>query len=132
MKTLEELAVEVWNQGLPPVRATPPQVLDYTRRLVAALDKQAEPVAWQHRFDFAKVWTYCGDVRPEPSKGFEERPLFLHASAPVIPDGWVLVPIEPTNKMLVAMINENGSGPLTNTETYNAALAAAPKPEGWK
>ena len=50
----------------------------------------------------------------------------------VIPDGWKLVPIEPTRFMVDAMIKVDEGG---YYEMYSAALNAAPErrvPDGWK
>lgn len=62
-------------------------------------------------------------------------PLYAHAERPAVPDGWKLVPVEPTAKMLQAA---EGTGSRSYTGTfvvlpdaaYRAMLAAAPQPEG--
>lgn len=46
---------------------------------------------------------------------------------PAVPEGWQLVPVEPTNDMLDASYFNNHSA---NKCIYKAVLAAAPKPDG--
>ena len=68
----------------------------------------------QHRPDVGRP---CPDCLAPPAQP---------ASA-VVPDGWQLVPKEPTTEMVDAM---NRVQVRHNTRQYLAALAAAPKPEG--
>lgn len=46
---------------------------------------------------------------------------------PVIPDGWRLFPIEPTQEMVDACFEATSAGGIQ--KGYRAMLAAAPKPE---
>lgn len=46
-------------------------------------------------------------------------------SAPVVPEGWRLVPVEPTPAMLVAYMEADGA-----IKRWKAMLAAAPQPSG--
>ena len=55
-------------------------------------------------------------------------------AAPVVPDGWKLVPVDPTESMLESARLATESEGLTTTTwlrncVYRAMLAAAPKPE---
>ncbi|MGQ6231203.1 hypothetical protein ACUNFK_22600 [Serratia sp. IR-2025] len=45
-------------------------------------------------------------------------------NSPVIPDGWKLVPVEPTEDMLRAAYRESG---VYSAKAYRAMLAAAPE-----
>ena len=63
----------------------------------------------------------------------------LYTSAPSIPEGWQLVPIEPTSEMLEAAYKSHWTIQVAddayefNAENpYKAMLAAAPKPEETK
>ena len=54
---------------------------------------------------------------------------------PSVPDGWKLVPIEPTQEMINHVIDERLEALVAGKEhtfidIYKAMLAAAPKPEG--
>ena len=61
-------------------------------------------------------------------------------SAPAIPEGWALVPSEPTEEMLKLRIDQNGetwpsdpnpySTEQDHIDYYRAMIAASPKPEG--
>lgn len=62
----------------------------------------------------------------------------LAGNSPVIPDGYALVPVEPTDEMIVAAMDSddvtyNESDDTVfyvhHREIYKAMLAAAPKPE---
>ena len=98
--------------------------------LQAALVQQQEPVAWLVQYDdetrsgsFATMSLddaelYCAEDK-------EIVPLYL---APTIPEGWVLVPKEPTQEMLDAgdMFNQ---GRIATRLTYKALLAAVKEPK---
>lgn len=93
------------------------------RMALAAMD--SEPVAWRR---FQETPTDGGywilyDYRPNCS-GVE--PLYRHAQQPVVPDGYVMVPKEPTDEMLAAAKEWTG---LTSTAevVYIKMLAAAPQ-----
>ena len=109
---------------------------DELRARVEAMERQ-EPVAWRRRSDCG--WSY----KAKPVNGLVLEPLYLAPGAqpaPFIPEGWKLVPIEPTPEMKTAGIGVEvyqASPPSTDSLTweeaaaiYAAMLAAAPKPEG--
>jgi hypothetical protein len=50
-------------------------------------------------------------------------------NSPVIPDGWALVPVEPTEEMLAELCLVKGWTARALNTRYQAMLAAAPKPE---
>ena len=56
-------------------------------------------------------------------------------TAEIIPEGWKLVPIEPTDEMRnagrdeVSFVADVGSFDIIATQAYKAMIAAAPKPE---
>lgn len=60
----------------------------------------------------------------------------LSTNSPVIPDGYALVPVEPTDEMIAAamncedvLFNSDGSFCVQFGNIYEAMLAAAPKPQ---
>jgi hypothetical protein len=63
---------------------------------------------------------------------YETRTLYTHPTtpAPAVPDGWVLVPVEPTQKMLDAMERQWACGAYRDMSRreYRAMIAAAPVP----
>lgn len=48
-------------------------------------------------------------------------------NSPVIPDGWVMVPVEPTEAMINSAMLDNETGEVA--EIYELMLAAAPQQE---
>lgn len=50
------------------------------------------------------------------------------SNSPVIPDGWVMVPVEPTPEMINSAMRDNETGEVA--EIYELMLAAAPQREG--
>lgn len=65
---------------------------------------------------------------PEPKDGEPRLHIKTSGNTPVIPDGYALVPVEPTEKMLNAWLSEvaNWRGHVAG---YKAMLAAAPQQE---
>lgn len=58
------------------------------------------------------------------SAGTEDAPLYRHAQQPVVPDGYVMVPKEPTEEMLQASYREAA---VYSPTAYRAMIAAAPQ-----
>lgn len=98
---------------------------------LAALN--AQPVACKkrlvnHRSGVAHHWTYHGEV-DRPSSGdifrVEVVPLYEHPApaAELVPEGWKMVPVEPTKQMLEASYREAS---VYSPTAYRAMLAAAP------
>lgn len=122
------------------------------RMIFAKLAKE-EPVAWSV-FDeegMPEFWAAWPDAchehindainefdRVEATK-FKVIPLYLHAPQ-AVPEGWKLVPIEPTSEMLSAAATApipavyldsiSARSALQHKVVYKAMLAAAPSPEG--
>lgn len=100
---------------------------DYTlaayKMLLATME--AEPVAWTNSDALADV--YCGETSmmgPEDTIGY--TPLYIHAQpALVVPDGYVMVPKEPTEAMLTA--SYMFAHVESTRESWAAMLAAAPQ-----
>lgn len=66
----------------------------------AQLVADSEPVAWTSEEAIAEV--YCdetGMIGPKHMVG--DVPLYRHAQQPVVPDGYVMVPKEPTEAMML-------------------------------
>lgn len=99
MKSIEELATLVWNQGNPPVRGTPEKVIDFATRFLAAYTEQQEPVAW--RFNAYPHIVQRAHISEGLAKVYSESPNWTSLySAPVVPADMVLVPREPTDAMI--------------------------------
>lgn len=104
--------------------------LEAAEAQLAALAAQ-EPVAWcpKTQIDLlAKHRMVEADLCSE--KRFDEIPLYTRAAPPavnlaeLVPDGWKLVPIEPTRQMLEASYREAS---VYSRTAYQAMLAAAPQ-----
>lgn len=83
-----------------------------------------EPVlwAWQH-LDMWHVTSHHGRARDLGLSGFKVIPLYRHAQpAQVVPDGYVMVPKEPTEEMLQASYREAA---VYSPTAYRAMIAAA-------
>lgn len=107
-------------------------IKDFARRIIdwrdAQLRKQ-EPVRVKHiRFDYLDngqlVATYYLPVSEKEAPPLYAAPV----PAPAVPEGWQIVPVEPTEEMLWALYRSFVGG-LTgpNYESYRAMLSAAPK-----
>ena len=92
--------------------------------------KQQEPVAWTFKFNnrhFCTVYTKAeaADIRKHLDANEMETELYLAAGAQPVPEGMVLVPIEPTE----AMIDATGVGQSDMrkmiVDDYKAMLEAA-------
>ncbi|MLW03083.1 hypothetical protein EAK82_23505 [Salmonella enterica] len=98
---------------------------------------------WAH--SFCAGWNACRSAmfrdlsQPVDPQISEYEKIMLQAgNSPVIPDGYVLVPVEPTDEMIVAAMDSddvtyNESDDTVfyvhHREIYKAMLAAAPQPE---
>lgn len=97
-----------------------------------------EPVAWRAWDDNLSRWDFTLWPDEECNDGREWAPVYTSAppkpdAAPSVPDGWQLVPVEPTQRMLEAAflrIESEGisTTPWLRASIYRAMLAAAPKP----
>lgn len=126
--TLKRAADLLRNHG---VRAYGTQVQTYEAALAAELEAMAEqePVAW---IDLRNDGTYLRHLTNNPEQG--DVPIYTTPQLGQIPDGWQLVPIEPTKGMVSQGYATNrfcqrnfgvyGADPKT---LYRAMLAAAPK-----
>src|SRR6185437_11963671 len=78
----------------------------------------------------------CATWKPEGCAWDDAEPVAQPADSGRVPDGWVLVPVEPTKAMLDAAMAREDDEPLTDwgkiipaphAEIYKAMLAAAPQ-----
>lgn len=65
---------------------------------------------------------------PEPKDGEPRLHIKEAGNSPATPDGWVMVPVEPTHAMINAWLSEVGNW-RGHVAGYKAALAAAPQQE---
>ena len=95
--------------------------------VLAQSDQRGEVAGWycpqcQQGFDpaevtFGETHVYCGSpVTDSPAP-----------PAPVVPDGWKLVPVEPTDEMINAGCDASNAYRVDMDRSYQAMLAAAPE-----
>ncbi|HBA3815031.1 TPA: hypothetical protein J5U00_000180 [Escherichia coli] len=89
---------------------------------IALASLEAEPVAYM---TYKGYLLHAAD--PRLAEYSEPTPLYEAPPAPVIPDGWKLVPIEPTPEMINSAISDNETGSVS--EIYELMIAAAPQQE---
>lgn len=114
------------------------QALNELEALQAKLTEQHTPVAWLHEETGDVISSELKDYAPEMLKGYDV-PLYkcpdfscqglLDSSVGgAAPDGWQLVPIEPTHNMVDNA--HNCDSYFEVQDIYKAMLAAAPKHTG--
>ncbi|ECY2819392.1 hypothetical protein F6907_26255 [Salmonella enterica] len=98
---------------------------------IALASLEAEPVAWEVGGIFCHTKEEASIYVGEP------EPLYEAPPAPAIPDGYALVPVEPTEEMIAAamncedvLFNSDESFCVQFGNIYEAMLAAAPQQEG--
>jgi hypothetical protein len=132
MKDIKEVALKVarqmgWLEGLDGV------ALRYAKALVAELQKDATPACYVSSRALEKL-AYGDD---SVDTGISAMRVFLsdvplyagpQPKAATVPQGWKLLPIEPTNDQLAAMADRIGPelGYVLALEAYTAAISAAP------
>lgn len=133
------MSIEVMRQALEELEADDSKLwprekrtnaITTLRAAIEAAEKQ-EPVAWMGEYNindirdhYTVVMRHKTDFSSMPDR---VRPLYTHPQ-PAIPEGWQLVPVEPTEAMLDAGEMIDGDG-VTYVDLFKAMLPAAPKPE---
>ncbi|MFS9561747.1 hypothetical protein [Enterobacter hormaechei] len=100
----------------------------------AAMLQGAEPVTTAYKLPFEQwlsqqtgtIDVECGCVMTEVFFHWL-RVAYEAGNSPVIPDGWVAVPVEPTKEMINSAMRDNETGEVA--EIYELMLAAAPQQE---
>ena len=138
MKTIEEIALELlpdsrlkehlWFKGTRPIEKD--VAIDFAKQFLAAYLEQQEPVAWCY---VQSGYTHYTDDKRDwyDAPGIEEvTPIFL-APPPAVPEGYVLVPKEPSEEMCAEGCLKVGAlyGHHGARSMYQAMIAAAPKGE---
>ncbi|HAF5504188.1 TPA: DUF551 domain-containing protein [Salmonella enterica] len=135
----DDVAVYIPLYAAPPAPVVPeecPAELPYAQvkavaDLFALCWQSGEVVTYTPDPEKATIWlnNYSGTCVQEYVK-LERLQEALSGNSPVTPDGWVMVPKEPTQAMINAWLSEvaNWRGHVAG---YKAALAAAPGKETW-
>ncbi|MCM6991767.1 hypothetical protein [Enterobacter roggenkampii] len=91
------------------------------KRVLASLE--AEPVSQVLSSRAGNDTSTIDKALPEGTTFYTVPP------APVVPNGWMMVPVEPTEEMLAELCLVKGWTARALNARYQAMLAAAPKPE---
>ena len=134
---LEQFSVEhlkeILDEDINPLNgfsSVPNYWLHYFARIALAA-KQAKPVAQVYQPANIGICAALGPAIRMINVGLPAGTLLYTtppANSPVIPDGWKLVPIEPTQGMVDAHISGMQSAGFSRA--YRDMLASAPKPDG--
>ncbi|EAQ2677058.1 hypothetical protein UL085_002767 [Salmonella enterica] len=101
---------------------------------IALASLEAEPIGYMNRFT-GRVFSL--DEQPGADTDTDVyEPVYAAPPAPVVPDGYALVPVEPTDEMIAAamncedvLFNSDESFCVQFGNIYEAMLAAAPQHE---
>ena len=129
-----ERVLELWNTAVLQSHAIEDPIYQFADLIETELTKEQEPLAWLHKNGLD--W-FHGPKCMLPNEE-DWCPLYLAPPTPNVPDGWQIVPIEPTEKMLEA--GNSASLSLTailddthfsiSRADYTAMLAAAHEYQG--
>lgn len=102
----------------------------------AAPKQQGEPFGWAFQHDETGRWvSVINDGVNNPVKFAENNPrysgpiLFYREAAPRVPEGWKMVPVEPTEEMAKEYWTFNDRTDVVMADAWKAMLAAAPEPK---
>ncbi|BDS20478.1 hypothetical protein KAM546c_17390 [Enterobacter roggenkampii] len=100
--------------------AAPPAPVSVPDTLADDIDSDDHPLLWSYN----NGWNACRAAMTQGAENAESP----SGNSPVIPDGWVILPADPTQAMMNAWLSEvaNWRG---HASGYRAMIAAAPKPE---
>lgn len=101
---------------------------------IALASLEAEPIGYMNRFT-GRVFSLDEQPGADTDTAVYE-PVYAAPPAPVVPDGYALVPVEPTDEMIAAamncedvLFNSDESFCVQFGNIYEAMLAAAPQHE---
>ncbi|HAF4804678.1 TPA: DUF551 domain-containing protein [Salmonella enterica] len=101
---------------------------------IALASLEAEPIGYMNCFT-GRVFSLDEQPGADTDTAVYE-PVYAVPPAPVVPDGYALVPVEPTDEMIAAamncedvLFNSDESFCVQFGNIYEAMLAAAPKPQ---
>ncbi|EBI9899376.1 hypothetical protein EDY49_22265 [Salmonella enterica] len=132
MTTITKERIELFVKSPLENGLTRGEQMDLARIALASLD--AETVRYLNKFSGT-----CVTLEQQPNAADDVAvyiPLYAAPPVPVVPDGYALVPVEPTDEMIAAamncedvLFNSDESFCVQFGNIYEAMLAAAPQPE---
>ncbi|EED6942241.1 hypothetical protein X043_20050 [Salmonella enterica subsp. enterica serovar Typhimurium] len=130
MTTITKERIELFVKSPLENGLTRGEQMDLARIALASLE--AEPIGYMNRFT-GRVFSL--DEQPGADTDTDVyEPVYAAPPAPVVPDGYALVPVEPTDEMIAAamncedvIFNSDESFCVQFGNIYEAMLAAAPQ-----
>ncbi|EBV5806218.1 hypothetical protein HU47_15210 [Salmonella enterica subsp. enterica serovar Abaetetuba] len=132
MTTITKERIELFVKSPLENGLTRGEQMELARIALASLD--AETVRYLNKFSGT-----CVTLEQQPNAADDVVvyiPLYAAPPVPVVPDGYALVPVEPTDEMIAAamncedvLFNSDESFCVQFGNIYEAMLAAAPQPE---
>ncbi|CAB3269861.1 hypothetical protein JQ098_002050 [Salmonella enterica subsp. enterica serovar Typhimurium] len=130
MTTITKERIELFVKSPLENGLTRGEQMDLARIALASLE--AEPIGYMNRFT-GRVFSL--DEQPGADTDTDVyEPVYAAPPAPVVPDGYALVPVEPTDEMIAAamncedvLFNSDESFCVQFGNIYEAMLAAAPQ-----
>lgn len=130
MTTITKERIELFVKSPLENGLTRGEQMDLARIALASLE--AEPIGYMNRFT-GRVFSL--DEQPGADTDTDVyEPVYAAPPAPVVPDGYALVPVEPTDEMIAAamncedvMFNSDESFCVQFGNIYESMLAAAPQ-----
>nr|QJB93001.1 Eaa protein [Salmonella enterica subsp. enterica serovar Typhimurium] len=130
MTTITKERIELFIKNPLENGLTRGEQMDLARIALASLE--AEPIGYMNRFT-GRVFSL--DEQPGADTDTDVyEPVYAAPPAPVVPDGYALVPVEPTDEMIAAamncedvMFNSDESFCVQFGNIYEAMLAAPPQ-----
>ncbi|EBJ6002916.1 hypothetical protein DXG23_25720 [Salmonella enterica] len=132
MTTITKERIELFVKSPLENGLTRGEQMELARIALASLD--AETVRYLNKFSGT-----CVTLEQQPNAADDVAvyiPLYAAPPVPVVPDGYALVPVEPTDEMIAAamncedvLFNSDESFCVQFGNIYEAMLAAAPQPE---
>ncbi|EDC8052281.1 hypothetical protein BKC75_19820 [Salmonella enterica subsp. enterica serovar Muenchen] len=134
MTTITKERIELFVKSPLENGLTRGEQMELARIVLASLE--AEPIGYMNRFT-GRVFSLDEQPGADTDTAVYE-PVYAAPPAPVVPDGYALVPVEPTDEMIEAamncedvLFNSDESFCVQFGNIYEAMLAAAPEKETW-
>lgn len=110
--------------GLMSLLTAPPAPVAVPDEVLARLEHEANHLTAWHHIDEHSCKVYRRDLLTLVNACRAATIQGADGNSPVIPDGWVMVPVEPTSEMYDA-----GDRQLATKQVWDAMVAAAPQQE---
>lgn len=111
------------------------EVMDTLRELLALREAGKEPVAFTEKHEISNMQAtglylraWPADRKRNAIEGYT-IPIYAAPQLPAVPEGWVVVPKDPTMAMMDEFDSIIDYGAEDSNDAWSRLIAAAPKPE---